>query len=169
LKIQDEHLYHGAALIQIAEDPRFTAINALKLSGRIVNSAYRVNDQIAVYFKYAVKPHGRYREYLFNFKSDQIQQIRKISSTYDTYLALVCVGAREVCAISADTLSDFIESRQKAFGGKEDQYTILVTVPKGKSMRVYVNHPGKKSTLLEKERVVSRRSFPAIIFGSEIE
>lgn len=166
MKIQDEHLYHGAALIQIAEDPRFTAINSLKLSGKAINSAYRINDQIAVYFKYAVKPHGKYKEYLFNFKSDQIQQIRKISSTYETHLALVCVGAREVCAISADMLSDLISSRQKAFGGNEDQYTLLVTVPKGKSMRVYVNHPGKKATLLGKERVISRSSFPEVIFGS---
>lgn len=34
MKIHDDHLYHGAALTQIAEDDQFTAINALKLGGK---------------------------------------------------------------------------------------------------------------------------------------
>ena len=29
MKIRDDHMFHGAALIQIAEHPRFTAINSL--------------------------------------------------------------------------------------------------------------------------------------------
>ena len=33
MNIKDDHFYHGAALIQIAEDKRFTAINALKVKG----------------------------------------------------------------------------------------------------------------------------------------
>ncbi len=33
MTIHDDHMYHGAALIQIAEHPQFTAINSLKLGG----------------------------------------------------------------------------------------------------------------------------------------
>ncbi|WP_242101572.1 hypothetical protein [Lysobacter sp. M2-1] len=166
MKIQDEHLYHGAALIQIAEDHRFTAINGLKVGAKVVNSAYKVNDSIAVYFKYAVNPHGKYKEYVFTFKSDQIQQIRKIATAHEsTYIALVCVGAREVCTISADQLADLIAARQKANGGQEDQYTLLVTADPGKSLRAYVNQPGKKATILGKPLVVGRNAFPNSLFG----
>jgi len=31
MKIRDEHFYHGAALNQIAEHEKFTAINTLKV------------------------------------------------------------------------------------------------------------------------------------------
>lgn len=34
MKIHDDHLYHGAALTQIAEHPLFIAINALKVGGK---------------------------------------------------------------------------------------------------------------------------------------
>ena len=36
MKIAQYHLYHGAALIQIAEHPSFTAINILKDRGILV-------------------------------------------------------------------------------------------------------------------------------------
>jgi len=32
MNIDDNHMYHGAALIQIAEHPQFTAINSLKVT-----------------------------------------------------------------------------------------------------------------------------------------
>ena len=34
MKIDDDHMYHGAVLLQIAEHPRFTAINTIELSGQ---------------------------------------------------------------------------------------------------------------------------------------
>jgi hypothetical protein len=51
MKIHDDHLYHGAALTQIAEHHLFTAINALKIGDNTIRVAYRINDLIAVYFK----------------------------------------------------------------------------------------------------------------------
>lgn len=56
MKITDEHLYHGAALTQIAEHPSFTAINGIRIGGKLHRSAFRINDSIGVYFKYASKP-----------------------------------------------------------------------------------------------------------------
>ena len=50
--MKDEHLYHGAALMLIAEDDEFTAINRLDLLGKRSSSAFRINDNIGVYLKY---------------------------------------------------------------------------------------------------------------------
>lgn len=165
MKIRDDHLYHGAALIQIAEDHRFTAINALKIGAKVINSAYKINDHIAVYFKYAVKPHGKYKEYVFTFRSDHLLHLRKIAAANESaFIAMICVDAREVCVITVDQLHDLINRRQKANGGPEDQYTVLVTAQAGKSLRVYANHPGKKGTILGKQLVVSRNAFPSALF-----
>ena len=49
MKIGNEHLYHGAVLNQIAEHPQFTAINALRVGGETSRSAFKINNDIAVY------------------------------------------------------------------------------------------------------------------------
>lgn len=46
----------------------------------------------------------------------------------------------------------------------EDRYTLLVTAELRKSLRVYLNQPGKKGTILGRARAVSRNDFPAILF-----
>ena len=56
MKINDDHMYHGAALIQIAEDPRFTAINVFQGGEGVSRSAFRINADIGVFLKYATKP-----------------------------------------------------------------------------------------------------------------
>jgi len=158
-------MYHGAALIQIAEDENFTAINSIRVGGQIVRAAYKVNDRIAVYLKHATKPVGRFKEFIFTFTSDHIRTIRALAASNDkTFIALVCVSAREVCLITADQLNVLITERQKAFGGREDQYTILVTAPANKGLRVYVNAPGRKKVMLGKELIISRSAFPAELF-----
>jgi hypothetical protein len=165
MKIHDDHMYHGAALIQIAEHDQFTAINSLTVKKKTVPSAYKINDHIAVYLKYAAESHDPYDEYVFTFKSEHIQTIRAIAAGVDRMvIALVCVEDREVCAITADELSVMISERQKAHGGPEDQYTLLVTAEKGKSLRAYMNKPGVKGKSL-KRRIISRNAFPNIVFG----
>jgi hypothetical protein len=166
MKIHDDHLYHGAALTQIAEHPQFTAINALKVAGKLIHVAYRINDDIAVYFKYATKPTPRFQEYIFTFAADHINELSQIAQTTPkTFVTLICVKDREICCLPYLELLKLIAAREKALGGPEDTHTILVTAPKGKSLRVYVNEPGKKKTILGKEVVVSRSAFPAAIFG----
>ncbi|MEK6614962.1 MAG: hypothetical protein AABZ32_02455, partial [Bacteroidota bacterium] len=58
-----------------------------------------------------------------------------------------------------------IARRKNANGASEDVYTIIVTAPKGKSLRVYVNEPGKKKTILGEASIVSRNAFPEKIFS----
>ncbi len=167
MHIDDDHLYHGSALIQIAEHRQFTAINSLKVNGKVVRAAYKINDHIAVYLKYAAKPHGPYKEYVFTFLTDHLKTIESISrANTKTFVALVCVKGRQICCLTAEQLTNFVQSRKAEAKKAEDQYTILVTMPKGKSMRVYVNQPGKKKFMLsEKPLIVSRSEFPDALFG----
>lgn len=166
MRIHDDHLYHGAALIQIAEHPQFTAINSLKHGGEVIPIAYKINDEISVYLKYASKPTPTYKEYQFTFHNDQLNELAVIAAANQkTFIALVCVKEREICCISYEELQGLIARRKKQKDDAEDQYVILVTAPKGKSLRVYVNAPGKRKTILGKELIVSRKAFPNVIFG----
>jgi len=165
MNIKDDHLYHGAALTQIAEDKRFTAINVLKVKGKPSRSAFQVNDDIAVYLKYASKPVGAFDEYVFTFNTANLAELNDINEAGDDlHLALVCVKAREICCISYTKLIAMIGSRRKAAGTAEDQYVILVTLEEGESFRVYINAPGKKKTTLSKPLIVARNKFPNALF-----
>lgn len=165
MRIHDDHLYHGAALIQIAEHPQFTAINSLKHGGEVIPVAYKINDEIAVYLKYASKPTGTYKEYMFTFHQDQLDQLAQIAAANTrTFLALVCVKVREICCISFEQLQDLIARRRNEKGEDEDQYVVLVTASQGRSLRVYLNAPGRRNTILGGQLVVSRRAFPGDIF-----
>ena len=166
MKIHDDHLYHGAALTQIAEHPQFTAINALTIGGDHIHVAYRINNDIAVYFKYASKPKPGVLEYVFTFTQEHMKELAEIAQAVPkTFVALVCVKDREICSISHADLLALVAKREKALGKQEDAYTVLVTVPEGKKLRVYVNFPGKKNTILGKPLLVSRNEFPGGIFG----
>jgi hypothetical protein len=163
MKIHDDHLYHGAALIQIAEHPQFTAINALKLKNRVLRSGFKINDDIAVYLKYATEPVRQ--EYVFTFNRDHLQEIHQVSNANPrTLIALVCVKDREICSLAYYQLKELLDVREKALGVAEQNLTVLVALPKGKSMRVYVNAPGKKGKFLGKQLIISRTSFPRDIF-----
>jgi hypothetical protein len=166
MHIDDDHLYHGAALTQIAEHPAFTAINAFKDATNISRSAFRVNDDIAVYFKYATKPKPPYDEFVFTFSTDNLDEVHRIAQLVPrkTFLALVCVLARHICCLPYDQLVVLLKRRTKDVGYDEDQYTILVTLDEGKSFRAYVNKSGKKKTMLGKPIVISRNKFPNQLF-----
>lgn len=166
MNVKDDHLYHGAALIQIAEDPQFTAINSLRLRNNVVRSAYKVNDEIAVYFKYASAPKGVYKEYHFGFSKSNLNDLQAIAQQNPkTFLGLVCVKDREVCCISYAELKRLVDARTQKNGAPEQQYDVIVTAEKGKKLRVYMNAPGKKRTILTTPLKVSRSAFPELIFA----
>lgn len=165
MKIDDDHLFHGAALIQIAEDPHFTAINTLQYKGKSCKVAYRINDTIAVYLKYASTPLKSTNEFQFVFTTSQLRELEGIAQVEEKlFLALVCVKDREICGIPYSLLLDLIARRRAAKGSRESQYSLLVTVEQGKSLRVYVNEPGRRMQILGKPLVVSRNAFPAVLF-----
>ena len=165
MKINNDHLFHGAALAQIAEHPRFTAINAFADDTTVSRSAFKINAEIGLYLKYATKPKKPYSEYTFTFSTenrDELVAIGKRSAR--VFLALVCVDAREICCIPLSEFDALIATRKKAKQSDEEQYSLIVTVPKGKSIRVYVNTPGKKGRKLG-ESTVPRKNFPGILFS----
>lgn len=165
MKIHDDHLFHGAALIQIAEHKQFTAINSLIVGGEKHRSAYMINDHIGVYLKYGANPNGTFNEYTFTFNTDHLKSLEQIKNKVESlFLVLVCVQGREICGISYEEFLELVERRRKKRGEEEDQYTLKLTVPAGKSMRVYVDFPGQKKTILGKPIVVPRNRFPNILF-----
>ena len=165
MNVKDDHMYHGAELIQIAEHERFTAINALKAGGQVIDVAYRINDDIAIYLKYASKPTRPFGEYPFTFTKRHSDDLARIAGANPkTFIALVCVKDREICCISYDQFKSLVALREKDKGKPEDQYVVLVTLPKGKSFRAYVNAPGRKKVKLGKDIKIPRNAFPNVIF-----
>ncbi len=165
MKIREEHLYHGAALNQVAEHKRFTAINALKVKGKTSRSAFKINDGIAVFLKYCSKPKGTYTEYQFTFNKPQLKELADINDVGDNlHLALICVKDREICCIPYGVLTSMIAARKADAGHNEDQYQLLVTIDDGQAFRVYMNKPGRRKLMLGKEKKVARNRFPNALF-----
>jgi hypothetical protein len=164
MKIDDDHLYHGAALNQIAEDPHFTAINALP-SGSALTNTYRINDNIGVHLKYATNTKGTAKEYQFTFSADHLRDLASLGNKVSKmFVAMVCVKDRHICCLTLAQLQHLIVQRRKAMARDEEQYVVLVTLPEGKSFRVYVSVPGKRGLILGKELLVPRNCFPGGIF-----
>jgi hypothetical protein len=161
--INDDHLFQGAALTQIAEHPAFTAINAFG-SGFRSRSAFRINDDIGVFIKYASAPNQSHDEYIFTFSRMHLNELDEIARRCSkVVLALVCVKDKEICALSLDDFRVHIARRREAAEVEEDQYTLLVVAPKGQRLRVYMNHPGRRKVSME-QQVVARSDFPDVLF-----
>ena len=166
MRINKDHLYHGAALTQIAEHPRYTSINAFRYQRKNSRSAFKVNDTIGLYLKYATEPSpgGRYKEYLFNFRSQHFRELRQLKKgTANIFVGLICVRDKEICCLHYDELIELVKERQQELMGFEDQYAILVKLSQGSSFRVYLNQPGTKGKALN-HFVIPRRNFPARLF-----
>jgi hypothetical protein len=164
MKIHHDHLYHGAALTQIAEHPQFTAINSFQHHADKSRSGYLVNQDIGIYLKYATKETKPYGEFVFTFRDDHIAEIDALAQKAEkTFIVFVCVEAEEICCIRRTELHALLDARRQERGYDEDVHTVLVTVPTGKSCRVYMNFPGERKQALG-EIIVARKRFPNAIF-----
>ena len=95
-----------------------------------------------------------------------IEELASLEEKYEgkVCVVLVCIKAEEICVLQLADLNKRIGRRTKENGGQEEeQYTLLATVPKGKSFRVYMNSPGEKKKSL-KQQIVPRNAFPGHIF-----
>ena len=79
MKINDDHMYHGAALTQIAEHPQFTAINSFHRGSQKSRSAFRVNDDVGIYLKYSRNATPAFGEYPFTFSEPNLEEIEALS------------------------------------------------------------------------------------------
>jgi len=166
MKIDDDHMYRGAALIQIAEDPNFTAINSLRTAAGVFHNAYRINQDIAVYLKYSSKPTPAFDEYPFTFTQTHLEELEAIASvSLKLFVVLVCVEDRQICCLRYSQLLDLIDYRRKSKGADESQYVVLATLPQGKAFRAYVNAAGLRKKFTGKQLIVRRNAFPGVIFG----
>ncbi|MEI6258390.1 MAG: hypothetical protein WCR46_00585 [Deltaproteobacteria bacterium] len=165
MKIRIEQQNVGAAVMQIAEHPNFTAINTLKIEGNRVNNGFLINGDIAVLCKYASEPNDS-GEYVFTFNEEHIKNISKIQKgKHNIFFALVCVEDGEICCLTENDFSTLVRRRKKSAKVDEDQYYFLVTLKKGTSFRVYVNAAGKKGIIAGKMLTIARSAFPNLIFG----
>lgn len=165
MKINEDHLYHGAALTQIAEFPTFKAINAFELGGDKSRSAFIVNHDTGVYLKYATKPTKAFKEFVFTFTQANLKELGQLKAQHPrVFIVLVCYGAKEICTLTLERFEEHRAARETANHGPEPNYQLLVTVPANRSFRVYMNAPGKKKTSLS-QQIVSRNEFPKAIFN----
>jgi len=167
MHIDDNHMYHGAALIQIAEDDRFTAINEMKIGKVKYRDVFRINDDIGIFLKYAGKPSkNRHKEYLFTFDKNDRAEIKSTGEHVKRlFLALVCVKAKQICCMSKDEFWELITRRINAYGSEEEQIQILITANKNEAFHAYVNYPGARGVMAgKKPLIISRNLFPSGIF-----
>jgi hypothetical protein len=165
MKIDDNHMYHGAALIQIAEDQRFTSINAFSIKGETINNVFRINEDIAVFLKYATKTIGTHEEFVFTFTAEVLEQLDRVSDVASTLvLGMVCIAGRHICAVPYETLMELIRRRKRSKKADENQYTLLITLPERKEFRVYVSPAGKKGQTLGSPILIPRKAFPSAVF-----
>lgn len=163
MKINDDHMYHGAALTQIAEHEQFTSINAVRTEGRLSRSAFRVNEDIGIYLKYATKRTGP--DFVFTFTmahKAELDRLRQLCGK--VFIALVCVKDRYICCLSLAEFDHWIDKRHKELGHPEDTSTVLVHLRDGGGFRVNMNLPGKKKLYLAKPQIVARKRFPSALF-----
>ncbi len=162
MHIDEDQMFHGAALVQIAEYKAFKAIN--RFENTSARGAFRINTNTGIYLKHASKPTVSHREYLFTFNKKNLAELEALKvQCSKLFVGMVCVKARHICCISIKEFEKHIKRRLKNLGRSEDQYQILVTVPHDKSFRVYVNAARKKRLSL-KQQIVSRNRFPAVLF-----
>ena len=164
MKINDDHMYHGAALTQIAEHPVFKAIKAFWSNGKKSSCAFRINDSTGIYVKYAGSPRGAANEYIFTFTQAHLEELAELREPCTSVFAvLVCIGAKAICALSYGQIMEFVKLRKAGKGEDEDQYQIIVTAPPNKQFRAYVNKPNRKGLMMG-QALVARNAFPEILF-----
>ncbi len=145
MKIQEKHLFHGAALAQIVEHPSFKALN--KADHRYGH--YQINHDRRVVMKHTTKDEAPWQ---FTFTFDDLTIWRDSAVQHATFVCLVC-GTSTVCLLSEEEFEHVLDT------GATDIQWIRVESPAGASMRV-------RGSRGELSRTVPHKRFPDAIFVS---
>ncbi len=172
MKIDKDHLYYGAAVIQIAEHPSFTAINDFQRNRETIRCAYWVNQDIGAYIKYRTEADRvatwgtkDANEYLFVFNEENLDHIRNMKRrAQSSFVCFVCVEDKQICCISTEELLALVARRRSALGRDERQYTVVVALPKGSKFRVFVTPPRTRNKVLGDPILVAQKDFPDRLF-----
>jgi len=124
MKIQEQDLYHGAALTQIVESTSFTALNR----DPDKYGLYVINHDRRVLIKHAAGPRAD-GKYQFTFGASDRQLLSQhVADPNKTFVALVC-GQHVICGLNLTQLGSVIDL---AAGGSQ---WVTVEAPPGKQLR----------------------------------
>jgi hypothetical protein len=114
------------------------------------------------------EPKTKFQHYTFNFKPENLEEIRLLSKKCHegTYIVMVCLKDRETCVITSRYLERLISRRGEGDKGEETQYNLQVHIEDGQRFRVYMNRRNSKKLIVDKVKIVPRKAFPKIIFKS---
>jgi hypothetical protein len=147
MKIQQKHLFHGAALTQIVEDPRFTALN--KADEKYGH--YQINHNKRLLVKYTANNRSPWS---FTLQSDDIDTIMNdIYSEQESFLCLVC-GKKTICILTAEEFENLVDANS------ENAQWIKVESPPNSGMRV----SGSEGNILS---VIAHNTFPKKLFENK--
>jgi len=145
MKIQEQDLFHGAALTQIVEHSSFKALNRASTK----YGHYLVNIDRHVFVKYSKSTRSPWR---FTFQPNDLQSIQaEVSAGHLVFLCLVC-GKTTVCALTEAEFSSLID-----INASRTQW-VRVEVPSGGSCHV-------SGSLGKLKHTVPHNSFPEKIFA----
>ncbi|MCB1055795.1 MAG: hypothetical protein KDD11_09835 [Acidobacteria bacterium] len=147
MRIQEKHIYHGAALAQIVEHPSFKALNkADKRYGH-----YLVNQNRRLLVKYRTSGDSPWQ---FSFPQSELALMAAdLRAGARLFLCLVC-GDITVAVLGEEDVRAVLD-----LGGDSQQW-VTVELPPNSSMRVR----GSLGTL---SKTVPHSAFPRLIFESE--
>src|SRR5688572_18162481 len=139
MKIQEQDVYHGPALMQIVEHQSFKALNRAST----YYGHYLVNTDRQVFVKYRKTNRSPWQ---FIFAPDELAAIsRAMSGDGSVFVCLVC-GHITICALNSDEMLQLMDFTSTS------QQSIRVEVPPGGSCHV----SGSKGKL---KRTVPHKSF----------
>jgi hypothetical protein len=175
MMIDNNDLYYGAALKQIADHKLFKSINAEWQGGEKSRCAYRINTDIGIYVRAATKPVCG--EYVFNFKKTNFEEWKALEKVCkNVFIVLVCYDARaisrgsrmancrQICVLQRSQIEVLITARGTDLASLS-QINVLITVPDSQSMRAAVAIPGTRGKRMELKRKIPRNAFPKVIFS----
>ena len=136
---------HGAALVAVAEDSRFTALN----KGSTHYGHYLVNHDRHLFVKY--NEGSGPGDYCFTFSADEVRRILGTRQPQGTFVVLVC-GDEAITGISLAELRSLIDVRSPA------QQQVRVSAKPRKQLRLY--GPGHS-----KLGPIPRNAFPDRVLG----
>lgn len=144
MKVQQQDLLHGAALMQVVEHPGFKALNKAP-DGKYGH--YVLNNDTRLFIKYTA---GNGPDYWFTLSKEDVAAIRKDQTDGHRVFAVLVCGDETICAIPADDLWTVADKKPK--GSQQ----VWVRSDAGKSMRF--GH-GQDQLL----HVVPHNSFPSVV------
>ena len=145
MKIQEQDIYHGPALMQIVEHESFKALNRVdKKYGH-----YLVNTDVKLWFKYSTND-GTVWTFTFQL-GDLVALKEDLALKGATHVVLAC-GHHSICCLSAEEVSKLIDTE-----ASEPQWVKIEAPPK-RQMRVTGSLSKKNATL------VPHNKFPNCIF-----